>query len=216
MPSPSISRRSTPWFDNDNRGGSAYRTRRSTIWMARPPASPTPMSCSTTAKTTASPRTTPARSSRPGTPLCARVMSGACSSGGAGPAAAPRAGGAGAGAGLAVNPGAGAELQLIAAAAAAPPPVSGETHRPCSQWQGLQDHGQPEHRARRHRDPGEDRKTRSLPQPERNEQGLMGPVSNCRVSPTRPPGRSRTAWMHCARRARPRISGTRTPSGSSL
>ncbi len=51
---------------------------RSTTWMVRRPASPTPTFCSMTASSIAPLRTTSARSSRPGTPPCARVMSGAC------------------------------------------------------------------------------------------------------------------------------------------
>ena len=75
-----------PRFDNDNRGGVGLPDRwRSTIWTARRPASLIPMSCSTTARTTASPRTTPARFIPPGTPLCARVISDAFSSASGGP-----------------------------------------------------------------------------------------------------------------------------------
>jgi cell migration-inducing and hyaluronan-binding protein len=51
-------------FDSDNRGGGAYRT---------------------AARTTASPRTTPARFIPPGTPLCARAISDAFSSASGGP-----------------------------------------------------------------------------------------------------------------------------------
>ncbi len=106
------------------------------IWMDRPPASPTPMSCSTTARTTVSPRITAARSSRPGTPLCARVMSGACISAVRAPAAAPPSRwcrrrckpwrGAGA-----------ADRGCCCSACES----RRAAHRSCSQWQGLQDHG---------------------------------------------------------------------------
>ena len=49
-------------------------------------------------------------------------------------------------------------------------------HRARSQWQGIQDHRQPEHCACRHRDPGEDRKTGSLSQSGRNGPGVMGHI----------------------------------------
>src|SRR5262249_25179905 len=51
---------------------------------------------------------------------------------------------------------------------------------PEPQWQGLQDHGQSEHCARRYRDPCEDRKTGSCYQLDRNGQRLMGRVRAAR------------------------------------
>ena len=53
---------------------------------------------------------------------------------------------------------------------------SSTTNYPEPQWQGLQDHGQSEHCARRYRDPCEDRKTGSFYQLDRNGQRLMGRV----------------------------------------
>ena len=41
-----------------------------------------------------------------------------------------------------------------------------------------------------------------------------GSYLNCRVSPMQPPERNRAAWTHCARRTRLPISGTGMPSGS--
>ena len=64
-------------FDNDNRGGNAYRTLSIHDLDGSVTGIPNSQSCSTTARTTASPPTTAARSIPPGTPLCARVMSAA-------------------------------------------------------------------------------------------------------------------------------------------
>ena len=61
-----------------------------------------------------------------------------------------------------LNPGAGPAQQIAGCRCCSACETARAAHRCCSQWQGIQDHGQPEHRARRHRDPGEDRKTRSL------------------------------------------------------
>ena len=64
-------------FDNDNRGGNAYRTLSFRDLDGSVTGIPDSQSCSTTARTTASSPTTPARLSPPGTPPCARVMSAA-------------------------------------------------------------------------------------------------------------------------------------------
>ena len=53
---------------------------------------------------------------------------------------------------------------------------SAGAHRACSQWQGIPHHRQPEHCACRHRDPGQDRKAGSLSQSGRNGPGLMGHI----------------------------------------
>ncbi|MEI9964828.1 MAG: hypothetical protein WDM92_09035 [Caulobacteraceae bacterium] len=56
------------------------------------------------------------------------------------------------------------------------PPSSAGAHRACSQWQGISHRGRPEHRARRHRDRGQDRKAESHSQPGRNGPRLMGHI----------------------------------------
>ncbi len=68
---------------------------------------------------------------------------------------------------VALRSAAAAPARAAAPAATVPPPrapAGQESHCPEPQWQGLQDHGQPEHGARRYRDPCEDRKTGSCHQ----------------------------------------------------
>ena len=118
--------------------------------------------------------------------------------------------------------GAGLALKDVALRSAAPARPAGllraggcssSANYPEPQWQGLQDHGQSEHCARRYRNPCEDRKTGSSDQLERNGQGLMGRVRAAGFRRTRPPGSSRTASTPCARRPRLRISRVRMPCG---
>ncbi len=95
------------------------------------------------------------------------------------------------------------------------PSCSAGAHRARSQWQGIQDLRRPEHCEGRHRDQGQNRKDSSRPQSEPKWTRAHGSSSNCRVLPKQHPGRSRRAWMHCAQRRRLPISRTGMPSGSS-
>ena len=155
-------------FDSDNRSGSGLTgPRRSTIWTDRRPASLIPMFCSTTARTTASLRTTRARSSQPGNAsVCAGDIGRLQFS--------IRRGGATRGLGLALKdaalrsagPGRGA-----GPARAAGPGRGAGPEIPITLSRNGKDFarsfGQSEHCARRYRDPCEDRKTGSCHQLER-------------------------------------------------